>query len=30
MSGDSNGKDRIAEFTAFRKRMNERILAEPN
>ena len=22
--------DRIAEFTAFRKRMNERILAEPN
>src|SRR5688500_7081349 len=30
MSGDSKGKDRIAEFTAFRKRMNERILAEPN
>jgi AhpD family alkylhydroperoxidase len=30
MSGDSEGKDRIAEFTAFRKRMNERILAEPN
>jgi AhpD family alkylhydroperoxidase len=30
MSGDSSGKDRIAEFTAFRKRMNERILAEPN
>ncbi|AWV06928.1 carboxymuconolactone decarboxylase family protein [Marilutibacter maris] len=28
MSNDSN--DRIAEFTAFRKRMNERILAEPN
>ena len=24
------GQDRIAEFTAFRKRMNERILAEPN
>jgi AhpD family alkylhydroperoxidase len=23
-------KDRLAEFTAFRKRMNERILAEPN
>ena len=32
MSGaDSSGEqDRIAEFTAFRKRMNERILAEPN
>ena len=30
MSGDSNGKDRIAEFTVFRQRMNERILAEPN
>ena len=35
MSGNSNetgapDKDRIAEFTAFRKRMNERILAEPN
>ena len=30
MSGDSNESDRIAEFTAFRKRMNERILAEPN
>lgn len=30
---DSTGKtegDRVAEFTAFRKRMNERILAEPN
>lgn len=26
----SNEKDRIAEFTDFRKRMNERILAEPN
>jgi len=24
------GGDRVAEFTAFRKRMNERILAEPN
>ncbi len=24
------GGDRLAEFTAFRKRMNERILAEPN
>mgnify|MGYP002780938364 FL=1 len=23
-------KDRVAEFTAFRQRMNERILAEPN
>ena len=23
-------QDRLAEFTAFRKRMNERILAEPN
>ena len=30
MSNDLDGKDRIAEFTAFRKRMNERILAEPN
>lgn len=29
MSKDSTS-DRIAEFTAFRKRMNERILAEPN
>ena len=29
MSG-SNENDRIAEFTDFRKRMNERILAEPN
>ena len=34
---DTSGKDapggegdRVAEFTAFRKRMNERILAEPN
>ena len=32
MSADqgSSGDDRIAEFTAFRQRMNERILAEPN
>ncbi|TBR38997.1 MULTISPECIES: carboxymuconolactone decarboxylase family protein [Dyella] len=29
MSGGSE-KDRVAEFTAFRKRMNERILAEDN
>ena len=28
MSG--NGQDRVAEFTEFRERMNERILAEPN
>jgi len=27
---DQMGPDRISEFTAFRKRMNERILAEPN
>ena len=26
----ASGNDRVAEFTAFRKRMNERILAEPN
>ena len=26
----SHEKDRVAEFTAFRKRMNERILAEDN
>ena len=26
----SSEKDRLAEFTEFRKRMNERILAEPN
>lgn len=26
----SNEKDRVAEFTAFRQRMNERILAEDN
>ena len=30
MSGQESEKDRVAEFTAFRKRMNERILAEPN
>ena len=30
MSGGQDEKDRVAEFTAFRKRMNERILAEPN
>jgi AhpD family alkylhydroperoxidase len=30
MSAGSDDKDRVAEFTAFRKRMNERILAEPN
>jgi AhpD family alkylhydroperoxidase len=28
--GNGSGGDRVAEFTAFRKRMNERILAEPN
>ena len=28
--GDLPALDRIGEFTAFRKRMNERILAEPN
>ena len=28
--GDRVAPDRIGEFTAFRKRMNERILAEPN
>jgi len=27
---DSGEKDRIREFTEFRQRMNERILAEPN
>jgi AhpD family alkylhydroperoxidase len=27
---DGSEQDRLAEFTAFRKRMNERILAEPN
>ena len=31
MSGGQGGeKDRVAEFTAFRQRMNERILAEDN
>jgi AhpD family alkylhydroperoxidase len=30
MSGSQGENDRLAEFTAFRKRMNERILAEPN
>ena len=30
MSGGSEAGDRIAEFTQFRQRMNERILAEPN
>ena len=29
MSGESE-RDRVAAFTAFRQRMNERILAEPN
>ncbi len=30
-SGEDGGKpDRLTEFTDFRKRMNERILAEPN
>ena len=28
--GKDGGKDRLAEFTAFRQRMNERILAEDN
>lgn len=28
--GDSRDEDRVAAFTAFRQRMNERILAEPN
>ena len=27
---NEGGNDRLAEFTDFRKRMNERILAEPN
>ena len=27
---DSTDDDRVAQFTQFRKRMNERILAEPN
>lgn len=30
MSSDDAGDDRLAEFSDFRKRMNERILAEPN
>ncbi|WNL44782.1 carboxymuconolactone decarboxylase family protein [Dyella sp. BiH032] len=30
MSAGNEGKDRVAEFTAFRQRMNERILAEDN
>lgn len=30
VGADAGDGDRIAEFTAFRKRMNERILAEPN
>jgi AhpD family alkylhydroperoxidase len=30
MSDGTNGKDRVAEFTAFRQRMNERILSEDN
>ena len=29
-AADDGSKDRIAEFTDFRKRMNERILGEPN
>ncbi len=28
--GGDAGQDRVAAFTAFRQRMNERILAEPN
>ena len=30
MSGASDEADRVRQFTEFRKRMNERILAEPN
>jgi AhpD family alkylhydroperoxidase len=30
MNGGSWGGDRVREFTEFRRRMNERILAEPN
>ena len=30
MSGTGDEADRVREFTDFRKRMNERILAEPN
>src|SRR5690606_2456816 len=29
-AGEDRSGDRVAEFTAFRQRMNERILAEPN
>ena len=29
-SGATSGGGRVGEFTAYRKRMNERILAEPN
>lgn len=29
-AGEGDEADRLREFTAFRKRMNERILAEPN
>jgi AhpD family alkylhydroperoxidase len=29
-AGEGEGGDRVREFTDFRKRMNERILAEPN
>ncbi|HAI94139.1 MAG TPA: carboxymuconolactone decarboxylase family protein [Xanthomonadaceae bacterium] len=30
MSGSGEGADRLREFTEFRQRMNQRILAEPN
>ena len=30
MTAGDAGDDRVAQFTAFRRRMNERILAEPN
>ena len=30
MTAGDGGDDRVAQFTAFRRRMNERILAEPN
>ena len=29
-AADDGSKDRIAEFTEFRQRMNQRILGEPN
>lgn len=29
-AGEGSGNDRLVEFTQFRQRMNERILAEPN